>query len=66
MSLRRGGYSFDWFFLAMAHWRLGDHDKARTWFGRAVQWMDKHMPQHGELRRFRAEAEAMLGRAGKS
>jgi serine/threonine-protein kinase len=65
MSLRNGGNSYDWFFLAMAHWRLGDHDKARAWFGRAVQWMDKHLPQRGELRRFRAEAEALLGQGGK-
>jgi tetratricopeptide (TPR) repeat protein/tRNA A-37 threonylcarbamoyl transferase component Bud32 len=65
MSLREEGNSYDWFFLAMAHWRLGDHDKARTCFGRAVKWMDQHMPQHGQLRRFRAEAEALLGQAGK-
>jgi serine/threonine-protein kinase len=60
MRLRSGGDSLDWFFLAMAHWRLGDRDKARTWFDRAVQWMDKHKPHDDELRRFRAEAEAML------
>jgi hypothetical protein len=28
--------------------------------------MDRHMPQHGELRRFRAEAEAMLAQAGRA
>jgi tetratricopeptide (TPR) repeat protein/tRNA A-37 threonylcarbamoyl transferase component Bud32 len=37
MSLRVGGDSFDWFFLAMAHWRVGDRDKAQIWFDRAVQ-----------------------------
>ena len=36
MSLRKGGDSFDWFVLAMAHCRLGDRDKARRWFERAV------------------------------
>jgi tetratricopeptide (TPR) repeat protein len=65
MRLRAGGNSFDWFFLAMAHWRLGDRDQARTWFDRAVHGMDKHKPQDDELRRFRAEAEAMLDEAGK-
>ena len=65
MSLRGGGDGSDWFFLAMAHWRLGDRDEARTWFDRAVQWMDKHKPQDDELRRFRAEAEAALAEAGK-
>jgi serine/threonine-protein kinase len=66
MSLRSGGDSSDWFFLAMAHWRLGDRDKARTWFDRAVQWMDRQMPYDDELRRFRAETEAMLATASAS
>jgi Flp pilus assembly protein TadD len=29
MMLRSGGDAYDWFFLAMAHWHLGDRDKAR-------------------------------------
>jgi serine/threonine protein kinase/tetratricopeptide (TPR) repeat protein len=61
MELRKGGDSFDWFFLAMAHWQLGDRDKARSWYGKAVQWMEKNQPQNDELRRFRAEAEKLLG-----
>jgi tetratricopeptide (TPR) repeat protein/tRNA A-37 threonylcarbamoyl transferase component Bud32 len=65
MRLREGGDSFDWFFLSMAHWRLGNRNQARTWFDRAVQWMDKHKPHNDELRRFRAEAEAMLAETGK-
>jgi tetratricopeptide (TPR) repeat protein len=65
MRLRDGGDSFDWFFLAMAHRRLGDRDKARTWFDRAVRWMDRHKPHDDELRRFRAEAEALLAEAGE-
>jgi tetratricopeptide (TPR) repeat protein len=60
MSMQAGGNSFDWFFLAMAHGRLGDRNKARTWFDRAVQWMDRNTPHDGELCRFRAEAEALL------
>jgi tetratricopeptide (TPR) repeat protein len=65
MSLRAGGDSFDWFFLAMAHWRLGNRDEARMWFKRAVQWMDQNKPRNDELRRFRAEAEGMLTEADK-
>jgi Flp pilus assembly protein TadD len=65
MRLRAGGNSFDWFVLAMAHSRLGDRDQARRWYDRAVEWMDQHPPPHVELRRFRAEAEAMLAEAGK-
>jgi tetratricopeptide (TPR) repeat protein/tRNA A-37 threonylcarbamoyl transferase component Bud32 len=60
MRLRAGGDSYDWFFVAMAHHRLGDHAKARGWFERAVGWMTKYMPHDDELRRFRAEAEALL------
>jgi tetratricopeptide (TPR) repeat protein len=60
MNLGAGGSSLDWFFLAMAHWRLGNRDQARTWFDRAVQGMDSYKSQDDELRRFRAEAETML------
>src|SRR5262249_49793945 len=37
MELRKGGDSFDWFFLAMAHGRLGNKEDARKWYDRAVQ-----------------------------
>jgi hypothetical protein len=30
-----------------------------------VRWMDRHWPNHDELRRFRAEAEAVLAEASK-
>jgi tetratricopeptide (TPR) repeat protein len=65
MSMQAGGNSFDWFFLAMARWRLGDRSTARAWFDRAVQWMGRHKPHDGELCRFRAEAQAMLAGPGQ-
>jgi len=49
-----------WFFLAMAHWQLGERKEARQWYDRAVEWMEQHKPQNEELGRFRAEAEALL------
>ena len=52
MALRKGGDAYDWFFLAMAHWQLGEKGKAREWYNRAVQWMDKSQPSNEELRRF--------------
>jgi tetratricopeptide (TPR) repeat protein len=61
MQLRSGGDSADWFFLAMAHWRLGDAALARQWYDQAVAWMDKNMPYGRELQRFRAEAAGLLG-----
>jgi tetratricopeptide (TPR) repeat protein len=60
MALRKGGDGFDWFFLAMAHWRLGEKGKARAWYDRAALWMDKNQPKDEELRRFRAEAAELL------
>jgi Flp pilus assembly protein TadD len=64
MSLQAGGTPFDWFFLAMTHWRLGDRGKARTFFDRSVKWMAGRKPHDNELRRIRAEAQAMLADPG--
>jgi tetratricopeptide (TPR) repeat protein len=61
MELRQGGSSADWFFRAMAQWQLGEKEQARKRFHQAVLWMDKNQPQDAELRRFRAEAVALLG-----
>ena len=61
MELRKGGDSNDWFFLAMAHWKLGQKEKAREWYNRAIEWMDKNQPKNEELRRFRTEAAELLG-----
>jgi len=68
MDLSKGGSSFDSFFLAMAHWQLGEKDQARHWYEQAVQWMDKNQKQleqnkqwDEELRRFRSEAAELLG-----
>jgi WD40 repeat protein/Flp pilus assembly protein TadD len=65
-----GRTSHDEFFLAMARWQLGEKEKARHCYNQAVQWMQRNKPNDEELRRFRAEAGALLGigeptRAGK-
>jgi serine/threonine protein kinase/tetratricopeptide (TPR) repeat protein len=49
------------FFLAMAHWELGEKGEARQEFKQAVRWMEKNDPKNEELQRFRAEAEALMG-----
>jgi len=59
--LKGESFSFNAFFLAMAHRQLGEKEKAREWYDKAVQWMDKNQPNNEELRRFRAEAAEMLG-----
>jgi eukaryotic-like serine/threonine-protein kinase len=56
----KGGDAGQWFFLAMAHWQLGEKDKAREWYARAAEWTDKHQPNNEDLRRFRAEAAELL------
>lgn len=60
MSLRDGGDSMDWFFLAMAEWQLSNKDAARQWYEKAVDWLEKNSPNDGELMRFRAEAAERL------
>jgi tetratricopeptide (TPR) repeat protein len=60
MERRKGGDSFDWFFLAMARWNLGQKADARKWYDQAVKWMEKNQPKNEELARFRAEAETLL------
>jgi hypothetical protein len=61
IDLRKGGDSNDRFFLAMAHWQLGEKEKARQQYDKAVQWMEANRPQDEELIRFRAEAKELLG-----
>jgi serine/threonine protein kinase/tetratricopeptide (TPR) repeat protein/WD40 repeat protein len=66
--LRNGGDAFDFFFLAMAHWKQGREKEARQWYERASGWLEqnqqalaKDKPRQEELRRFRAEAAQLLG-----
>ena len=49
----------------MAHAGLGDRANARRCYDEAVQWMEAHLPNHPDLRRFRAEAAQILGITGK-
>ena len=57
---RAGGDGREWLLLALAYARHGDRPQARTWYDRAVQWMDKNQPNDEDLRRFRAEAAELL------
>ncbi len=60
-QLRKGGDSWDFLFLAMAHWQLGHKDEARKRYDQAADWMKKNPSQYAELLRFRAEAAGILG-----
>jgi hypothetical protein len=46
--------------LAMTHVRLDRKDEARTWYEKAVGWMEKNAPKNEKLIRLRAEAAALL------
>jgi tetratricopeptide (TPR) repeat protein len=65
-ELSKGGDSWDWFVLAMAYQQLGEKEKARRWYDKAVQWMEKNQPKNEDLRRLRREAAGLLRVAKKS
>jgi serine/threonine protein kinase/Tfp pilus assembly protein PilF/WD40 repeat protein len=67
MDFNHGGTAFDYFFLAMAHRKLGHADEARLWYDRGLAWLDKNQElineggnQWAKLGRFRIEAEELL------
>src|SRR5262249_51330681 len=53
--------SYDFFFLAMTHHKLGHKEEARNLYDRGVQWMDKNRPCDVDERLFRREAAQLLG-----
>jgi tetratricopeptide (TPR) repeat protein len=63
VKLQSNGSSADWFFLAMANWRLGKRAEGRGWYVQAVDWMERNKPDDQELRRFRDEALALWDKA---
>jgi tetratricopeptide (TPR) repeat protein len=61
MELRNEGDSFDWFFLALVHLKLGHTERARDWYDKAVLRFDRNSPDDLELYRFQVEAAQELG-----
>ncbi len=61
MSLGQKDVALTSFYLALAHWHLGDKAQARRWYDQARQRMDKNRSDDEGLRRLRAEAAALLG-----
>jgi hypothetical protein len=58
-----GGTAFDDVFLAMAHARLGDLEKARRELAQAMVRRERDYPGHPELAGFCAEAQFVLANA---
>jgi serine/threonine protein kinase/Flp pilus assembly protein TadD len=72
IELGEGGYWFDWFFLAMAHWQLGHKVDAHKWYSQAAalaqkeqQELAKNKPMEARYHLYRAEAAKVLGLAAK-
>jgi hypothetical protein len=61
MELRGEGDSYDWFFLAMVHAKMGQKEQSRQWYDRAVTWFHEARETDPELYRFHVEAAAALG-----
>jgi tetratricopeptide (TPR) repeat protein len=61
LELSPGGDGQAWFFLAMARQQLGEKDRAREEFDRAVRWMKTNRSSDEDMLMFRAEAVALLG-----
>jgi serine/threonine-protein kinase len=64
---QNGGDAYDFFFLAMASWQLGEKKEALKWYKQAVQWVEendemlaKNPRTTEELGSFRAEAAELL------
>ena len=45
----------------MAYWQVGEKNKAREWYGKATNWMEKTKAKDPSLLRFREEARKLLG-----
>ena len=53
--------AWDLFFLAMAHWQLGEREAARDDYRKGVAWMEEQKCEDAALVGFRAEAAELLG-----
>jgi tetratricopeptide (TPR) repeat protein len=65
-ALGDGRTPIDVLFLAMAQWQLGEKEQARRLYDKVAQWIDTTKPQDEALRRFRAEAAALLKTEAKA
>jgi serine/threonine protein kinase/tetratricopeptide (TPR) repeat protein len=66
MDLRNSGDPSDWLFLAMSHWQLDQHEQARTFYDKAITWIDQNQSASDELLRLRAVATGVIGTSNAS
>jgi tetratricopeptide (TPR) repeat protein len=60
-AMTEGGDRFHRVFLAMAHWQLGDKEKARELYAQGAAWIAERRKNSEEQNRFRVEAEELMG-----
>jgi serine/threonine protein kinase/Flp pilus assembly protein TadD len=61
VQLRNGGDGFDWFFLAMAYWQLGDKNQAHKWYHHATAHLEQTSSYLEPVHPYLTEAAALLG-----
>ena len=66
MELRKGGDAFDWFFLALAHHKLGHAEEAKKWYDKAVGWLEKNGSALTRIRQHATESSPLPRRGRKS
>ena len=56
-----GGDRMHRMFLAMAHWKMGNHEEARRCFEQGVAWQEEQNELPEDQKRFREMAEELMG-----
>ncbi len=60
LEKRSEGHTFDWLYLAWAHWKLDQKDKAREWFDKADQWIQQQPTRDVELDELRSQVAQIM------
>jgi Tfp pilus assembly protein PilF len=66
MMFRAGGDGFDWYYGAMACWRLGQKSRAEEFYRRAETWKHKERVTPAELTGIDQEAKTLLEATAKT
>ena len=63
IALQRSESYWEGFILAMAHWQVGDKDRAKAYYVRSAAWLEEGVAsnEYLRLRMLRDEAAALLG-----
>ena len=57
---RSEGHAFDWLYLAWAHWKLDQKDKAREWLNKTDQWIQQQPQRDVELDELRSQVAQIM------